>query len=182
VPNKLFISTKSGQSFNPTNQGSDKKQKPTPSRYSTMEKLTSAFKSMSFIEIVLMLSVFMGLMVHYWFGFQSSFFILIFSFALAFVYFPFGFYFIKRPSENYSNNISIILGFVYALGILAILLGVVNMDSYHYPLIADFSILVALIIYLLFQLRSSKYPDTYINTQFLRVAYLMVCTFIVLVK
>jgi hypothetical protein len=147
-----------------------------------MEKLVSVFKSLHFAEIVLMLSVLVGLLVHYWFGFQSSFFILIFSFALAFMYFPFGFYFIKQPSENYSNSISIILGFIYALGVLTILLGVVNMDSYRYPLIIDFSILGALIIYLLFQLRSAKYPDTYINTQFLRVAYLVVCSLIVLIK
>ncbi len=147
-----------------------------------MEKIVSVFKSLHFVEIVLMLSVLVGLLVHYVFGFQSSFFILIFSFALAFAYFPFGFYFIKRPSENYSNTVSIILGFIYALGVLTILLGVVNMDSYRYPLIADFFILGALIIYLLLQLRSAKYPDTYINTQFLRVAYLVICSLIVLIK
>jgi len=147
-----------------------------------MEKLVSIFKSLHFVEIVLMLSVFVGLMVHYWFGYQPDFFILIFSFALAFVYSPFGFYFIRRPSENYSNNLSIILGFIYALGVLTILLGVVNVDSYRYPLIADFFILGGLIIYLLFQLRAAKYPATYINTQFLRVTYLVVCGLIVLIK
>jgi hypothetical protein len=147
-----------------------------------MEKLVSVFKSLHFVEIVLMLSVFVGLLVHFAYGYQSTFFLLIFSLALAFMYFPFGFYFIKRPSENYSNNISIILGFIYALGVLTVLLGAVNVDSYRYPLIVDFFILGVLIIYLLIQLRRDKYPNTYINTQFLRVIYLVVCSLIVLIK
>lgn len=147
-----------------------------------MEKLVSVFKSLHFVEIVLMLSVFVGLMVHYWFGYQSDFFILIFSMALAFVYFPFGFYFIKAPSENYGNSISIILGFIYALGILTLLLGAVNIDSYRYPLTIDFFILGALVIYLLFQLRSAKYPNTYVNAQLFRVVYLVVCSLVVLLK
>lgn len=147
-----------------------------------MEKLTSVFKSLHFAEIVLMLSVFVGLMVHFTFGYQPIFFLLLFSFALAFVYFPFGFYFIKKPSENYSNNVSIILGFIYALGVLTVLLGAVNVDSYRYPLVVDFLILGALITYLLIQLRRDKYPNTYINAQFLRIVYLVVCSLIVLIK
>jgi len=146
-----------------------------------MEKLVSAFKSLHFVEMVLMLSVFVGLLVHFAYGYQPMFFLLIFSIALAIVYFPFGFYFIKRPSENYSNSISVILGFIYALGILTVLLGAVNVDSYHYPLIVDFFILGALVIYLLFQLKRDKYPNTYINTQFLRVAYLVVISLIVMI-
>jgi len=145
-----------------------------------MEKLTSVFKSLHFVEIVLMLSVFVGLMVHFAFGYQPMFFLLLFSIALALVYFPFGFYFIKRTSENYSNNISIILGFIYALGVLTVLLGAVNVDSYRYPLIADFLVLGALVIYLLIQLKRDKYPGTYINAQFLRVAYLVIISLIVL--
>lgn len=145
-----------------------------------MEKLASVFKSMHFAEIVLMLSVLVGLMVHFAFGYQPIFFLLLFSFALAFLYFPLGFYFIKRPSEKYSNSISIILGFVYALGILTLLLGVVNVDSYRYPLVVDFLILGALVIYLLIQLRHDKYPGNYINTQLLRVAYLVLISLIVL--
>lgn len=145
-----------------------------------MEKLASVFKSMHFAEIVLMLSVLVGLMVHFAFGYQPIFFLLLFSFALAFLYFPLGFYFIKRPSEKYSNSISIILGFVYALGILTLLLGVVNVDSYRYPLVVDFLILGALVIYLLIQLRHHKYPGNYINTQLLRVAYLVLISLIVL--
>lgn len=145
-----------------------------------MEKLVSVFKSLHFAEIVLMLSVFVGLLVHFAFGYQPIFFLMLFSFGLAFLYFPFGFYFIKRPSENYSNSISIILGFIYALGILTVLLGAVNVDSYRYPLVVDFLILGALVIYLLIQLRRDKYPNTYINTQLLRVAYLVLISLIVL--
>ena len=146
-----------------------------------MEKLVSVFKSLHFVEIVLMLSVFVGLLVHFAYGYRPMFFLLLFSIALALVYFPFGFYFIKRPSENYSNNISIILGFIYALGVLTVLLGAVNVDSYRYPLIVDFLILGALVIYLLVQLRREKYPDNYINAQLLRVAYLVVISLIVLI-
>jgi len=146
-----------------------------------MEKLVSVFKSLHFVEIVLMLSVFVGLLVHFAYGYQPMFFLLLFSIGLALVYFPFGFYFIKRPSENYSNNISIILGFIYALGVLTVLLGAVNVDSYRYPLIIDYFILGASVIYLLIQLKRDKYPGTYINAQFLRVTYLVLISLIVLI-
>lgn len=146
-----------------------------------MEKLVSVFKSLHFAEIVLMMSVLVALLVHFVFGYQPIFFLLLFSFALAFVYFPFGFYFIKSPSENYSNSISIILGFIYALGVLTVLLGAVNIDSYRYPMVVDFLILGALVVYLLFQLRRDRYPNTYINTQFLRVVYLVVISLIILI-
>jgi len=146
-----------------------------------MEKLVSVFKSLHFVEIVLMLSVFVGLLVHFAYGYQPIFFLLIFSIALALVYFPCGFYFIKRPSENYSNSISIILGFIYALGVLTVLLGAVNVDSYRYPLIVDYFILGVLVIYLIIQLRRDKYPDVYINAQLLRVAYLVLISLIVLI-
>ena len=150
--------------------------------YLSMGKLAGAVKSMHFVELILMMSVFVALMVRYVGGFQSIFFLEIFSFGLAAVYFPFGFYFIKRPSQNYNNTICIILGFIYALGVLTILISGVNIDSYRYPLILDFSIFIALIIYMLFKLRSAAYPEGFINTQFIRIAFIMVCSFVVLVK
>ncbi len=150
--------------------------------YLAMEKLTSAVKSMHFLEIMLMLSTFVAIMIRYFDGYQPTFFLEVFTIGLTLVYFPLGFYFIKKPSLNYSNTICIILGFIYALGILAILISAVNIDSYRYPLILDFSIFVALIIYLLFKLRSAAYPGTFINTQFIRIAFIMLCSFIVVVK
>jgi hypothetical protein len=147
-----------------------------------MEKLTAAVKSINFVELMLMMSIFVALMIRYFDGYQSVFFLEVFSFGLAAVYFPFGFYFVKKPSQNYSNTICIILGFIYALGVLTILISAVNIDSYRYPLILDFSIFIALIIYMLFKLRSAAYPEVFINTQFIRIAFIMVCSFVVLVK
>jgi hypothetical protein len=147
-----------------------------------MEKLVSAVKSMHFVELMLMMSVFVALMLRYVWDYQTVLFLEVFSLALAAVYFPLGFYFIKKPAANYSNTISIILGFIYALGVITILISAVNIDSYRYPLILDFSIFIALIIYLLLKLRSAAYPGTYINTQFIRIAFIMVCSFIVLVR
>ncbi len=120
-------------------------------------------------------------MVHYIFHYQGTTFMIVFILATALIYFPMGVYFIGKPSGNYTYTTSVILGLVYALGIIAILLSGLNIDSYRYPLIVDFFILGALVIYLLVQLRRDKYPDTYINAQLLRVAYLVLISLIVLI-
>lgn len=137
---------------------------------------------MQFIELVLMGLTFVSLLVRYVFGYQPIFFAEIFSLALAVAYFPFGFYTIGKPSENYSNTTSVILGLIYALGITTILISEANIDSYRYPLIGDFFILAALIIYLLYKMRSAAYPKTYVNAQFIRIGFIILCSFIVLVK
>jgi hypothetical protein len=147
-----------------------------------MEKLRSAFKTINFVEIVLMLSTFMGLMVRFVFQYEATIFLEVFAVCLSLVYFPFGFYFVKKPSEKYTITTSVVLGFIYALGIITILISAVNIDSYRYPMILDFSVLLALIIYLIFELRKDKFPHTYINTQFIRIGYIMVCSLFVLFK
>jgi hypothetical protein len=145
-----------------------------------MAQIASSVKKMHFLEIMLLLSVLVATMVRYVFGYQPTFFLEIFTLGLALVYFPFGFYFIGKPTEVYSNTISIILGFIYALGALSLLISEINIDSYRYPLIADFFVLVAVVIYLLFKMRSEEYPQTYVNAQFIRVAFFIVASLIVL--
>ena len=147
-----------------------------------MEKLKTAFATIHFVEIVLMMSVFVALFVKFVFDYQANFFLEIFAIGLTLAYFPFGFYFIKKPSENYTKSTSIVLGFIYALGILTILVSAVNIDSYRYPMIVDFSVLLAIIIYLILQLRKDKFPDSYINAQFIRIAYIMICNLFILFK
>jgi drug/metabolite transporter (DMT)-like permease len=148
-----------------------------------MAQVSSSVKKMHFVEIVLILSVVMATIVRYAFGFQSFFFLEIFCILLALLYFPFGFYFIGKPTDNYSNTISIVLGFIYALGVMTILVSEVNIDSYRYPLIADFFILAAVVGYLLYTLRSSKFPRVYINVQLIRVAFIVfVGLFILIAK
>jgi len=146
-----------------------------------MAQIESSVKKMHFLEIMLLLSVLVATMVRYVFGYQPTFFLEIFTLGLALVYFPFGFYFIGKPTVVYSNTISIILGFIYALGALSLLISEVNIDSYRYPLIADFFVLVALVVYLLFKMRSEEYPQTYVNAQFLRVAFFIVIGLIILI-
>jgi len=146
-----------------------------------MAQIESSVKKMHFLEIMLLLSVLVATMVRYVFGYQPTFFLEIFTLGLALVYFPFGFYFIGKPTVVYSNTISIILGFIYALGALSLLISEVNIDSYRYPLIADFFVLVALVVYLLFKMRSEEYPQTYVNAQFLRVAFFIVTGLIILI-
>ena len=147
-----------------------------------MERLASSFKTIHFVEIVLMMSLFMGLIVKFVFHYQADFFLEIFAIGLTLVYFPFGFYFIKKPSENYTHTTSVVLGFIYCLGVITILISAVNIDSYRYPLILDFSVLLALIIYLIVQLRKDDFPCTYVNTQFIRVAFIMICSIFILLK
>jgi hypothetical protein len=146
-----------------------------------MAQIESSVKKMHFLEIMLLLSVVVATMVRYVFGYQPTFFLEIFTVGLAIIYFPFGFYFIGKPTEAYSNTISIILGFIYALGAIGLLISEVNVDSYRYPLIADFFVLVAVVIYLLFKMRSEEYPQTYVNAQFLRVAFFIVTGLIILI-
>jgi len=146
-----------------------------------MAQVSNSVKKMHFVEIVLLLSVVMATIVRYVFGFQSTFFLEIFCVLLALVYFPFGFYFIGKPADNYSNNISIILGLIYSLGIMAILISEVNIDSYRYPLIADFFILAAVVGYLLYRLRSAEFPRVYINAQLIRVAFIVFVSLFILI-
>jgi hypothetical protein len=146
-----------------------------------MAQVSSSVKKMHFLEIMLILSVVVATIVRYVFGFQSFFFLEIFCILLALVYFPFGFYFIGKPAENYSNTITIVLGFIYALGVITILISEVNIDSYRYPLIADFFILAAVVGYLLYKLRSAEYPRVYINAQLIRVAFIIVTSFFILI-
>jgi hypothetical protein len=147
-----------------------------------MAQLSNSVKKLHFVEIMLILSVFVATITRFVYNYQSAFFLEIFSIALALVYFPFGFYFIGKPSKNYSNIPSIILGFIYSLGILSILLNDVNLDSYRYPLIADFFVLAVVVIYMLFKMRSAQYPQTYVNAQFIRVAFIVVTSLIILIK
>ena len=97
------------------------------------------------------------------------------------MYFPFGFYFIGKPTDKYSNTISIVLGFIYSLGVMSILVSEVNIDSYRYPLITDFFILAAVVGYLLYKLRSAEYPRVYINAQLIRVAFIVFVSFFILI-
>lgn len=133
------------------------------------------------MEIVLILSVVVATIVRYVFSYQGTFFLEIFSIMLALIYFPFGFYFIGKPTKNYSNTITIILGFIYALGVMTILISEVNIDSYRYPLIADFFILAAVVGYLIYKLRSAKYPRVYINAQLIRVAFIVFVSLFILI-
>jgi hypothetical protein len=146
-----------------------------------MAQVSSSVKKMHFAEIVLILSVVVATIVRYAFGFQSFFFLEIFCILLALVYFPFGFYFIGKPTDNYSNTISIVLGFIYSLGVMTILISEVNIDSYRYPLIADFFILAAVIGYLLYRLRSAEYPRVYINAQLIRVTFIVFVSLFILI-
>jgi len=147
-----------------------------------MSPIESAVTSIKFVERMLLGLIFVALMVHYFFHYQGTFFIQIFAIGLAVLYFPFGFYAIGKPSEKYSNTISVILGLVYALGVLSLLISAANLGSYRYPLIADFFVLLAVVIYLMFKMRAAEYPKNYINAQFIRIGFIVLCGLIILLK
>lgn len=146
-----------------------------------MAQISSSVKRMHFIEIVLILSVVVATLVRYVFGYQPTFFLEIFCILLALVYFPFGFYFIGKPADNYGNTVPIILGFIYSLGVLTLLISEVNVDSYRYPLIADFFVLSAVVGYLLYRLRLADFPRVYINAQLIRIAFIVVVSLFILI-
>jgi len=146
-----------------------------------MEQLVNAINSIKFAERTLMGLTFVALLVRYMFNYQPTFFLQIFSLGLTLLYFPFAFYFIGKPSEKYNYTIPVLLGFIYALGIITLLLSAVNIDSYRYPLITGFLVLAALVIFLIFKLRSAAYPKTFVNAQFIRIGFIILTHFIVLI-
>jgi hypothetical protein len=147
-----------------------------------MPKAESIVNNIKFVERTLMGLNIVALIVHYWFHYQPTFFLEIFAIALALLYFPFGFYSIGKPAENYTYTIPVILGLIYGLGITSLLISAANIDSYRYPLIADFLVLLAVVTYLIFRMRAAAYPPVFIYTQFVRIGYIILCAFIILVK
>ena len=147
-----------------------------------MANMATTLNSIKFVERMLMGLTFVALLVHYIFAYQPTFFMAIFALGLALVYFPFGFYFIGKPSQYYTYTIPVLLGFIYALGISTLLISAVNIDSYRYPLIAGFFVLLALVIYLVVKLRSAYYPAIFVNAQFIRIGFIILTNLIVLLK
>jgi hypothetical protein len=147
-----------------------------------MAQVTSSFESITFGERTLLGLNIVALIVRYWFHYEATFFLEIFAVALALLYFPFGFYSVGRPGKVYTYTIGIVLGLIYALGITSLLISAANIGSYRYPLIADFFILLVAVIYLIFKMRTDKYPEVYINAQFIRIGYIILCGFIILLK
>lgn len=145
-----------------------------------MEKLASAVNSIKFPEKVLMGVTFVALLVRFIFHYQPTSFLEAFTLLLALVYCPFGFYFLGKPSPNYSYRTSVILGIVYAISALTILINAANIDSYQYTTLFGLLLLIALVIYLLVKLRSAQYPEVYVNAQFVRAGFLILCCLIVL--
>jgi hypothetical protein len=146
-----------------------------------MAQLANSVKSITFIERTLLLLNLVALLVRYVFHYEATFFLEIFAILLALLYFPFGFYSIGKPAEQSKYTISVILGLVYALGIVSLLICAANIDSYRYPLLADFLVLLMIVIYLLFRMRREEYPSVFINTQYIRMAYIVLCGLIIVI-
>jgi len=147
-----------------------------------MAQLTNSFESIKFVERTLLGLNFVALLVRFVFHYEATLFLEIFAVALALLYFPFGFYSIGKPSEKYSYTISVILGLVYGLGIISLAISAANIDSYRYPLIVDFFVLLAMVIFLIFKMRAEKYPVVYINAQFIRICFIIFCGLFILLK
>ena len=147
-----------------------------------MADFASSFKSITFVERTLMLLNIVALVVRYFFHFQSDIFLEVFAILLALLYFPFGFYSIGKPGEQYNYTIPVILGLVYGLGQVSLLISAANVESYRYPLIVDFFVLLAVVIYLMFRMRRENYPPVFINTQYIRIAYFVLMGLIILLE
>lgn len=147
-----------------------------------MAQLASSVKSTTFAERALLIINLVALLVRYFFHYEGTFFMEVFAILLALLYFPFGFYAIGKPASQYNYTIPIILGLVYAVGMISLLISAVNVQSYRYPLIADFFVLLALVIYLMVRMRREKYPSVFINTQYLRIGYFVLLGLIILLK
>lgn len=146
-----------------------------------MKQLVNSVKTITFIERTLLLVNLLALMVRYVFHYEATLFMEVFAILLALLYFPFGFYAIGKPTERSDYTIPVILGLVYALGVMSLLICAANIDSYRYPLIADFFVLLAIVVYLLYRMRKLAYPPVFINTQYIRMAYIVFCALIIII-
>lgn len=147
-----------------------------------MANLASSVKSITFAERTLLLVNVVALIVRYFFHYEGAFFLELFAVLLALYYFPFGFYSIGKPGDQYSNTIPTILGLIYSLGMVSLLISTLNVESYRYPLIADFVVLLVVLIFLLYRMKRDKYPVVFINAQYLRIGWFVLCGLIIMLK
>jgi hypothetical protein len=141
-----------------------------------MSYFNTASKGIKIVEKGLMIIVLVSVAFKYTFDYNATIDLLIAGFLLALFYFPFGFYFFGKPLIT-----SIPFGFVYSLGIAALLLGVLKVPNYQYPLFTIFLIFIGIVTFLYSKLKSGAYTVEYTYAQFFRLIFITVMNLVVLI-
>jgi len=141
-----------------------------------MSYFNTASKGIKIVEKGLMIIVLVSIAFKYTFDYNATTNLLVASFLLGLFYLAFGFYFLGRPLIT-----SIPFGFVYSLGIGTLLLGVLKVPNYQYPLFTVFLIFIGIAIFLYSKLRSGAYTVEYIYAQFFRLIFITAMNLAILI-
>ncbi|WP_461451813.1 hypothetical protein [Mucilaginibacter sp.] len=141
-----------------------------------MSYFNTAAKGVKIVEKGMMIIILVSVAFKYTVDYNAEVDLVVAGFLLGLFYFPFGFYFLGRPLIT-----SIPFGFVYALGIGALLLGVLKVHNYQYPLFTIFLVFLGITIFLYSKLKSGAYTIEYIYAQFFRLIFITVLNLVVLI-
>jgi len=141
-----------------------------------MSYFNTASKDIKLVEKGFMIILTVSIAFKYTFDYNATIDLLVAGFILGLLYFPLGFYFLGKPLIT-----SIPFGFIYALGIGALLLGILKVHNYQYPLFTIFLIFLGIGVFLYSKLKSGAYTVAYIYAQFFRLIFITVMNLIVLI-
>lgn len=144
-----------------------------------MTPISNAFRKIKTLEKIFLCLTLLTVILKFLFRYTVTTEILMSSLILGVLYFPLGFMYIGKPSINRSYIVSIILGFVYAIGVVTLIYGAAGIEGFDIPLYVAFFFLSLVVIFLLFKLKS--YDKEYIYSQFIRIGFIVVGNLIVLI-
>ena len=143
--------------------------------------MSQILKRIKLLEKVLLILIFISIILRYFFHYGTIFDIPIFGALLSILYFPLGFYFLGRPSANKNIIPSVIFGLVYSMGIMGVVFCTFKAEGLVYPLLIILGMIILILAFLFFKLKSNKYDADYTYSQFLRIACIILFTLMVLI-
>jgi hypothetical protein len=141
-----------------------------------MNYFNTASSGIKIVEKGLMIIVLVSVIFKYTVDYNATIDLLVAGFLLSLFYLPFGFYFLGKPWAP-----SIFFGLIYALAMAALLLGVLKVHNYEYPLFTIFLFLLGICIFLYSRLKSGVYTNEYVYANFFRIIFIVVVNLIVLI-
>ena len=141
-----------------------------------MSYFNTATKGIKIFEKGLMIIVLVSVIFKYTVDYNASIDLLVAGFLLAILYFPFGFYYMEKPYVP-----SITFGIFYSMGMGVLLLGVLKVSNYQYPLLTILLVFIGIAVFLYSKLRSGAYTIEYIYAQFFRLIFITAMNLVVLI-
>jgi hypothetical protein len=145
-----------------------------------MKQIIIAFRKIRTLEKIFLILTFAAVVFKHIFNLKETVDIFVFGVVLAILYFPLGFYYLGKPSNNSNIIFSILSGFIYASGVVSLIMGTLKIEGYEYPLIIILFFLLIISFFLLFKLRAGSYSKEYVYAHFIRIVYIIIVNLIVL--